>query len=78
MRRHHLRRHLMSRNFGRGRRRNNFGRRLGRHNFGRLLRRHELRRGLGLRIRRVSQPGHDDRILPGEDLCRLIFTRAAL
>jgi hypothetical protein len=42
-----------------------------------MLRR-QLRRGLGLRIRTVSQPGHDDRILPGEDLCRLIFIRAAL
>jgi len=69
MLRHHLRRRLMSRNFRRRR---------GRNNFGRLLGRHQLRRGLGLRIRRVSQPGHDDRILPGEDLCRLIFTRAAL
>jgi hypothetical protein len=87
MLRHHLRRRLMSRNFGRrlgrnnfGRRlgRNNFGRRLGRNNFGRLLRWHQLRRGLGLRVRRISQPGHDDRILPGEDLCRLIFTLAAL
>jgi hypothetical protein len=42
------------------------------------LRRHHLGPRMRLRARRVIPPGHDNRILPREDLCHIVVICAVL